>query len=96
MATNKSFNPSTSLLNLTEENNFPKKITIDCEEMILNSLNYNTTKIKRFNHVLDSIRKLSNPQPNDYAKGMLSVLDKEDLDYYKLKTFALIVLIKTE
>lgn len=62
----------------------------ECESTVTkDSLKYNVKRLQRYEMVFDSIMNIDGYTRTDLAKGILSVLDKEDFDleYYRVRTF---------
>lgn len=65
---------------------------MDCQIDLINSDNYQNTKVYKLQTVIDSIKTYGDIMPSNIASGILSVLDEKDfeLEYYKIKTFVLL------
>ena len=65
---------------------------MNCQVDLINSENYQNTKVYKLQIVIDSIKISGDIVPSKVAGAILSVLEEKDfeLEYYKIKTFVLL------
>lgn len=96
---NFNFHPSQSFMDLIMNIPQPNSDSVrNCQNTLLKNHNYDFSKGKKLQSVLESNQNSDNFEPSNMANGILKVLDENDfeLDYYKFRTFLMLDLLNSE